>query len=79
LVDWLQGTYLLGSDDDPEDEISKLALGETLVNQHGDIFSRNSMSYHSAQSSLHGVLERQAQLELLKKNQPKGVNEKVLK
>ena len=83
LVDWLQGTYLLGSDDDPEDEISKLELGETLVNQHGDIFSRNSMSYHTAQSSLHGVLERQAQLELLKKNQPnlqndlKAVSEKL--
>lgn len=75
LVDWLQGTYLLGSDDDPEDEISKLALGETLVNQHGDIFSRNSMSYHSAQSSLHGVLERQAQLELLEKNQPNLLND----
>ncbi len=70
LADWLQGAYLLPAGDLPENAVNQLQLGETLVNQHGDIFSRHSVSYHSAQSSLHGVLERQAQLELLEKNQP---------
>ena len=80
LADWLQGTYLiksdlLNSDSALETAIAKLDLGETLVNQYGDIFSRHSVSYHSAQSSLHGVLERQAQLELLEKNQPNLLND----
>ncbi|PPD54452.1 MAG: chromosome segregation protein SMC [Methylotenera sp.] len=74
LVDWLQGTYLLLSEDATETVINKLQLGETLVNQHGDIFSRYSVSYHSTQSNLHGVLERQAQLDLLKQNQPSLLN-----
>jgi len=75
LTDWLQGTYLLMADDQPEIAIKKLELGETLVNEHGDIFSRHSVSYHSAQSSLHGVLERQSQLEQLEKNQPNLLND----
>lgn len=70
LADWLQGAYVLLAEDAPDAAIHKLQLGEALVNQHGDIFSRHSVSYHSAQSSLHGVLERQAQLELLEKDQP---------
>ncbi len=74
LTDWLQGTYLLLSEDAPEAVINQLQLGETLVNQHGDIFSRYSVSYHTAQSNLHGVLERQAQLDLLKQNQPTLLN-----
>ncbi|MES2548056.1 MAG: chromosome segregation protein SMC [Pseudomonadota bacterium] len=78
LADWLQGAYILPPEDLPETAINKLQLGETIVNEHGDIFSRHSVSYHSEQSSLHGVLERQAQLELLEKNQPsllKNLNE----
>ena len=75
LADWLLGAYLLSSDETLEAATAKLALGETLVNQLGDIFSRHSVSYHSAQSSLHGVLERQAQLELLEKNQPNLLND----
>ncbi|MES2501671.1 MAG: chromosome segregation protein SMC [Pseudomonadota bacterium] len=75
LADWLQGTYLINSDEALEAAIAKLELGETLVNQHGDIFSRHSVSYHSAQSSLHGVLERQSQLEQLEKNQPNLLND----
>ncbi len=70
LRDWLEGTYLLASDDDVQKTITALNLGETLVNQHGDIFSRHSVVYHGENSSLHGVLERQQQLESLQKNHP---------
>ncbi len=75
LSDWLAGVYLLDTSllaagDVPEKLIQHLNLGETLVNQQGDIFSRHSVSYHGENSSLHGVLERQQQLEVLQQNQP---------
>ena len=70
LADWLEGAYLLAAGDDAEKAVKHLDLGDTLVNQHGDIFSRHSVSYHGENSSLHGVLERQQQLEKLQKNLP---------
>jgi chromosome segregation protein len=76
LADWLEGVYLLdtsllASGDTPEKIIKHLNLGEILVNAQGDIFSRHSVAYHGENSSLHGLLERQQQLEKLQKNLPK--------
>ena len=75
LEDWLAGVYLLDSSLLPSGDVAKksiqaLNLGETLVNAEGDIFSRHSVSYHGENSSLHGVLERQQQLEKLQKHLP---------
>ena len=75
LADWLQGAYLLDSNsmlpsDAPENLIKHLNLGEILVNAQGDIYSRHSVAYHGENSNLHGVLERQQQLEKLQKNLP---------
>jgi chromosome segregation protein len=70
LEDWLAGAYLLAASDVAEKVIKALNLGEILVNAQGDIFSRHSVSYHGENSSLHGVLERQQQLEKLQKNLP---------
>jgi chromosome segregation protein len=70
LDDWLAGAYLLAAGDDGQNNIKKLALGEVLVNQQGDVFGRHSVAYHGENSSLHGVLERQQQLEKLQKNHP---------
>ena len=70
LVDWLAGGYLLATGDDAQKKIAKLNVGETLVNAQGDIFSRHSVSYHGENSSLHGVLARQQQLDTLQKNLP---------
>ena len=70
LEDWLAGAYLLPSGDVAKKSIQALNLGETLVNAEGDIFSRHSVSYHGENSSLHGVLERQQQLEKLQKHLP---------
>ncbi len=75
LADWLAGAYLLDSNslapgDAPEKAIKHLNLGEILVNAQGDIFSRHSVSYYGENSSLHGVLERQQQLDRLQKNLP---------
>ena len=70
LADWLAGAYLLAAGDDAQKSISVLELGELLVNQQGDIFGRHSVAYHGENSSLHGVLERQQQLEILQKGYP---------
>ena len=70
LEDWLAGAFLLDAGDDVQISITKLNMGETLVNAQGDIYSRYSVSYHGENSSLHGVIERQQQLEQLQKNLP---------
>ncbi len=70
LHDWLAGVYLLTEDMDAVSVRQKLAHGECLVNRHGDIYTRNSVTYFGAQSLLHGVLERQARLESLQLQLP---------
>jgi len=70
LHDWLAGVYLLTEDMDPVSVSKKLNHGECLVNRHGDIYTRNSVTYFGAQSLLHGVLERQARLEALQLELP---------
>ena len=75
LEDWLAGVHVFdvksfGAGNDAQNHINKLALGETLVNQEGDVFGRHSVAYHGESSGLHGVLERQHQLEQLQKNHP---------
>lgn len=71
LNDWLAGTYLLASGDNVTKAIAQLKPGETLINQQGDVFGRHSISYHGENSSLHGVLERQQQLDKLQNHLPK--------
>ena len=73
---WLSGVYLLSDDSDTNVLREKLADGECLVNGQGDVFTRLSVSYFGAQSALHGVLERQAQLDALIVHEPIAV-EKV--
>ncbi len=70
LADWLKGVWILPAEDAVEKAIANLNVGEVLVNQQGDVFGRHSVIYHGENSSLHGVLERQTQLEALLKNQP---------
>jgi chromosome segregation protein len=71
LQDWLEGAYLLGPGDDVKKAISNLELGEKLVNQQGDVYTRHSVTYHGENSNLHGVVERQQRLESLQKGFPK--------
>lgn len=70
LQDWLSGVFLLQEGADARIAAQTLALGECLVNQLGDIYTKHSVTYFGAQSLLHGVLERQAQLEALEKKLP---------
>lgn len=70
LHDWLAGVYLLQDDMDAISVRQMLTHGECLVNRHGDIYTRNSVTYFGAQSLLHGVLERQAKLDALQDELP---------
>jgi len=70
LHDWLAGVYLLENSVDAISACQDLNHGECLVNQQGDVYTRHSVVYFGAQSLLHGVLERQARLELLETELP---------
>jgi len=48
----------------------QLRAGEALVNVSGDVATRYSVSIYAAQSGLHGVLERQRELEQLEAQLP---------
>jgi chromosome segregation protein len=70
LQDWLAGAYWVEDNVDAVAESQKLASGECLVNKHGDIYTRHSVTFFGKQSLIHGVLERQTQLEHLQKQLP---------
>jgi len=70
LQDWLADAYVLEDAVDANVARKNLARGEYLVNKQGDIYTAQSVSYFGAQSLLHGVLERQAQLDALLKKLP---------
>jgi chromosome segregation protein len=62
LDDWLAGAYRLEDGTDPHLLQKALRPGELLVNRAGDVYTRHSVALYAAQSSLHGVLERQSEL-----------------
>jgi chromosome segregation protein len=70
MQDWLAGAYLLNDGADINQARQKLKNGQCLVNKHGDIYTRHSVHYFGAQSLLHGVMERQAQLTALQGKLP---------
>lgn len=69
MQDWLAGVYMLEAEN-PGVVRQQLKAGEMLVNRQGDVYTRHSVAFYTAQSTLHGVLERQKELEALKKELP---------
>ena len=67
---WLDSVYLLEDGEDPDEARQKLKAHEYLVNAQGDVYTRYSLSIYAAQSAMHGVLERQRELDDLNKQQP---------
>lgn len=66
---WLQGIYICQESCSPDLDVLANA-SYAFVNAAGDVFGRHSAHYFGAQSALHGVLERQRELEALKRQQP---------
>lgn len=67
---WLDGVYLLEDGENPDQARQQLKSNECLVNTKGDVYARHSLSIYAAQSAMHGVLERQRELDDLNKQQP---------
>ncbi len=65
LDDWLAGAWLLPEGEDPDSARARLSAGEVLVTRRGDVATRHSLSLYAPQNSLHGVLERQRELDQL--------------
>ncbi len=70
LQDWLAGAFWVDDVADVDVSCQKLSDGECLVSRHGDIYTRHSVTFFGEQSLLHGVLERQAQLDKLQLQLP---------
>jgi chromosome segregation protein len=70
ISDWLSGVYVASSADEAESNRRELSPYESIVTKDGDIYGRHSLSVFATQSALHGVLERQKELEQLKEEQP---------
>ncbi|HXF16072.1 MAG TPA: chromosome segregation protein SMC [Burkholderiales bacterium] len=65
LADWLNGVYVLA---DPAQGIEKAAMlppGAMLVSPQGHVFTATSISFHAADSEIHGILARQREIEAL--------------
>lgn len=70
INDSLDGVLLADSDADAQALRSTLAPGETIVTPAGDIHSRHGLSLHAQNNPLHGVLERQRELDQLDTHMP---------
>ncbi len=72
LQEWLDGVFLAESPKQAIELRKQLKSGQRLVTQEGDIYTRYSLSMFSPQSALHGVLERQRELDVLQSAMPKA-------
>lgn len=72
---WLAGVYVLESNEEAYKFAKSLAQGEVLVNRDGDIFTKYSVTYFGPQTMLHGVLERQAEIDRLESDIPQLKNQ----
>ena len=63
LEDWLCHVYIVESS--PLKLCERLPPGAMLVNRQGHVFTRHSVSFHAADSEMHGVLSRSREIEHL--------------
>ena len=70
LSEWLSDYYLIPKGESYKNFIGNLEQGEFLVNQQGDIFTKNSVSFYGKDASLNGILIRQERLKALQDKFP---------
>ncbi len=70
LSEWLSDCYLIPKGESYKNFIGNLEQGEFLVNQQGDIFTKNSVSFYGKDASLNGILIRQERLKALQDKFP---------
>ncbi len=65
LADWLAHVYVLPGPEQGMDIAAQLPAGAMLVSAQGHVFTANSVSFHAADSEVHGILSRQREIEAL--------------
>jgi chromosome segregation protein len=70
LSEWLSNCYIIPKGESYKNFIGNLEQGEFLVNQQGDIFTKNSVSFYGKDASLNGILLRQERLKALQEKFP---------
>src|SRR5262249_29038369 len=63
--DWLDRVYVVQDASQGFAERASLPPGAALVCPQGHVFTRNSVSFHAADSEVHGILSRQREIEQL--------------
>ncbi len=65
LADWLARVYVLPHPGQGMEIAAKLPAGAMLVSAQGHVFTSTSVSFHAADSEVHGILSRQREIEVL--------------
>ena len=65
MSDWLDRVYVVHDASQGFAERASLPAGAALVCPQGHVFTRNSVSFHAADSEVHGILSRQREIEQL--------------
>ena len=65
LSDWLDRVYVVQDAAQGFAERAGMPAGALLVCPQGHVFTRNSVSFHAADSEVHGILSRQREIEQL--------------
>ncbi len=74
LTEWLHGVYAVERVDVAVAAQPNLQPGIVLVCREGHVFTRHSVSFYAPDSGLHGVIERQREIEHLRGDLKKRIN-----
>ncbi len=66
LHDWLEGVFVVEDAAAGFAQRAELPAGAMIVCPQGHVFTRSSVSFHAADSEIHGILSRQREIEELK-------------
>jgi chromosome segregation protein len=66
----LANVYVLENESEARSRMAKLPFGAVLVTATGHMYSQHGLLFHGPQSELHGVLQRQREIESLKVELP---------
>jgi chromosome segregation protein len=67
LEDWLERVYVVPDAAQGFAQSAGLPVGALIVCPQGHVFTRNSVSFHAADSEIHGILSRQREIEALER------------
>ena len=66
LTDWLANVFVVNDAAEGFAQRAELPPGAMIVCPQGHVFTRSSVSFHAADSEIHGILSRQREIEELK-------------